>query len=114
MNFNFSLKIEDLFTIIPDRKRIIFNVDFILNSNRWIIGKPFFKKFQLIFNSDSNIISYYINPKHIQINVEENNNKGRNGLKIFIIIFLIILAFVLGIIIGRVLCTKYNRKMRAN
>ena len=114
MNYNFSLTAEDLFTIIPDGKRIIFNVDFILNSNKWIIGKPFFKKYQLIFNFDSNLISYYINPKDIQINKEEENYKRGNGLKIFIIIFLIFLAFVVGIILGRVLCIKYNRKMRAN
>ena len=117
MFYNFSLTAEDLFTIIPDGKRILFNVDFILNSNRWIIGKPFFKKYQLIFNSDSNLISYYVNPKDININKEEENNKnnkGGNGLKIFIITFLIILAFTVGIILGRVLCIKYNRKMRAN
>ena len=32
----------------------------------------------------------------------------------YIMIFLIILALVVGIILGRVLCIKYNRKMRAN
>ena len=60
MYYNFTLNAEDLFTIIPDGKRILFNVDFIINSNKWILGKPFFKKYQLIFNSDSNLISYYI------------------------------------------------------
>ena len=116
MFHNFSLTSEDLFTIIPDGKRILFNIDFILNSNKWILGKPFFKKYQLIFNSDSNLISYYVNPKDININREEEykNNKVGNGVKIFIIIFLIILAFVVGIIFGRILCNKYNRKLRAN
>jgi len=116
MFHNFSLTSEDLFSIIPDGKRILFNIDFILNSNKWIIGKPFFKKYQLIFNSDSNLISYYVNPKDININREEEykNNKVGNGVKIFIIIFLIILAFVVGIIFGKILCNKYNRKMRAN
>ena len=116
MFHNFSLTSEDLFTIIPDGKRILFNIDFILNSNKWILGKPFFKKYQLIFNSDSNLISYYVKPKDININREEEykNNKVGNGVKIFIIIFLIILAFVVGIIFGKILCNKYNRKMRAN
>ena len=116
MLHNFSLTSEDLFTKIPDGKRILFNVDFILNSNKWIIGKSFFKKYQLIFNSDSNLISYYVNPKDININRKEEkiNNKDNKGIKMYIMIFLIILAFVVGIILGRVLCIKYNRKMRAN
>ena len=116
MSHNFSLTSEDLFTKIPDGKRILFNVDFILNSNKWIIGKSFFKKYQLIFNSDSNLISYYVNPKDININRKEEkiNNKDNKGIKMYIMIFLIILAFVVGIILGRVLCIKYNRKMRAN
>ena len=109
MLHNFSLTSEDLFTKIPDGKRILFNVDFILNSK-------FFKKYQLIFNSDSNLISYYVNPKDININRKEEkiNNKDNKGIKMYIMIFLIILAFVVGIILGRVLCIKYNRKMRAN
>ena len=116
MLHNFSLTSEDLFTKIPDGKRILFNVDFILNSNKWIIGKSFFKKYQLIFNSDSNLISYYVNPKDININRKEEkiNNKDNKRIKMYIMIFLIILAFVVGIILGRVLCIKYNRKMRAN
>ena len=113
MDYKFVLNAEDLFTIIPDGKRILFNIDFVYNLNKWIIGKPFFKKFQLIFNSDSNLISYYVNPKEININKEENN-KGGNGLKIFLIIFFTIIAFALGIIFGRAMCVRYNRKMRAN
>ena len=113
MNYNFTLNSTDLFTIIPDGKRILFNIDFTFNSNKWILGKPFFKKFQLFFNSDTNLISYFIPPKNLENNVEIGSNKG-NGLKIFLIIFLTCLAFALGIIFGRALCSKYNRKIRAN
>ena len=113
MDYKFRLTAEDLFTIIPDGKRILFNVDFVYNWNKWILGKPFLKKYQLIFNSDSNTISYYINPNNKIINKEEGN-KGGNGLKIFLIIFFVILAFIVGIVFGRALCIKYNRKLRAN
>ena len=113
MNHKFILTAEDLFTIVPDGKRIIFNVDFIYNSNKWILGKPFLKKYQLIFNSDLNSISYYIKPENRNIN-KEVNKSGGNTIKIFIIIFLIILAFSIGIIFGRAICIKYNRKIRAN
>ena len=113
MDCNFTFTAEDLFTIIPDGRRILFNIDFLFNSNNWILGKPFFKKFEMIFDSDSNLVSYYINPNSININKEEDN-KGGKGLKIFLIIFLTIFAFAVGIIFGRALCVKYNRKMRAN
>jgi len=113
MNYNFTLDANDLFTIFPDNNRILFNIDFIYNYKKWIIGKPFFKKYQLIFNSDTNLISYYIQPKYF-VNDNEINNKEEKGLQIFIIILLIILAFGLGIIIGRTLCSKFNRKIRAN
>ena len=110
MNYNFSFNANDLFTIIPDNKRILFNIDFIYNSNRWLLGKPFLKKYQIIFNSDSNLISYYAE------NIFENKeiNKKGSGLKIFLIVFLVIIAFLIGIIFGRALCRKFNRKIRAN
>ena len=115
MNFNFTLTANDLFTIIPDGKRILFNIDFTFNSNRWILGKPFFKKYQLNFNSDSNLISYYIQKRDLEKNIENNSKaKGGKGLKIFLILFLTILAFIVGIIFGRALCSKYYRKLRAN
>ena len=71
------------------------------------------KKYQLIFNSDSNSISYYINEKDLDINREESNKKG-NGWKIFLIVFLVLIAFAVGIIFGRAMCIKYSRKLRAN
>ena len=110
MNYNFTLDGKDLFTIFPDNKRILFNIDFSYNSKRWVLGKPFFKKYQLIFNYEKNLISYYIE----QNSDIKENNKENNNLKIIIIIFLAIFAFFIGIIFGRVLCSKYNRKIRAN
>ncbi len=110
MNYNFTFNSNDLFTIIPDNKRILFNIDFIYNSKRWILGKPFFKKYQLVFNSDSNLIRHYV--ENIFEN-KEKNNKG-NSFKIILIIFLVIIAFLVGIIFGRALCSKFNRKIRAN
>ena len=113
MDYKFKLTAEDLFTIIPDGKRILFNVDFVYHSDKWILGKPFLKKYQLLFNSDSNTISYYIDDKNIDINKEKGTKKG-SGWKIFLIIFLVLIAFGVGIVFGRALCLKYNRKLRAN
>ena len=108
MNYNFEFNSKDLFTIIPDNKRILFNIDFSFYSKKWILGKPFFKKYQMIFNPDSKLIGYYIEPNIVR------NSKPTNTYKVVIIIFLIFTAFIIGIIFGRVLCSKYHRKIRAN
>ena len=126
MDYNFILNAKDLFTILHDGKRILFNINFLYNSNEWILGKPFFKKYQMIFNHDTNLISYYIKQSHINVNIKGNiqshinvNIKGNiiikwNGLKIILIIFLIIFLVAFGIMFDRFLCIKYNRKLRAN
>ena len=110
MNYKFQFNAKDLFTIIPDNKRILFNIDFCYYSKKWILGKPFFKKYQMIFNPDSKLISYYIDPNTEIV----ENKKPTNSLKVVIIIFLTFTAFIVGIIFGRVLCSKYHRKIRAN
>ena len=106
MYYNFSLNANDLFTIIPDDKRILFNVEFNNENQKWNFGKPFFKKYQLIFDLDSKLIKYYI---------KTNNDidKNKEG-KIIIIIILFIIVFIVGIYVGKKLCQKYNRKIRAN
>ena len=113
MNCNFTLDSKDLFTIIPNDNRILFNIELGYGSEQWVLGKPFFKKYQLIFDSDSKMINYYDN----NFNEKKKKNivfKKENKIKIVIIIFLIVLAFIIGIIFGRILCSKYNRKIRAN
>jgi hypothetical protein len=105
MDINFTLDSNDLFTIFPDNSRILFNVEFYNNSNNWVLGKPFFKKYQLNFNNEENLISYYANS-----NTNKYNKK--NNVKInFIIFFIFIFTFLLFF---KAAFCKYNRKLRAN
>ena len=109
MNYNFTLDYKDLFTIIPDNYRILFNIESYSDSKKWVLGKPFFIKYQLIFDSDSKIISYYIDD-----NLEENSNfVEKEKTKKIIIIILIAFAFIIGLFFGRMICNKYNRKIKA-
>ena len=108
MNFNFTLDSNDLFTIIPDNYRILFNIDFNEELKYWILGKPFFKKFHLIFDSESKSISYYIKK-----NMKKNQNKKISENNIAII-FIIICAFFIGILIGKLIYSKYKKKIRTN
>lgn len=108
MYFNFSLDAKDLFTIIPDGERLLFNIEFDNKTQKWELGKPIFKKYQFSFDLDSKLIKYYIN---------SNNEKEKNNLKdgkIVIIMVLTIIIFFIGIVIGKLFCRKYNRKIRAN
>ena len=108
MNYNFTLDAKDLFTIIPDGKRLLFNIEFNNETEKWEFGKPFFNKYHLVFDLDSKLIKYYINS-----NNDINQNKLNDG-KILMFFMLTAIIFVLGILLGRLLFKKYNRKIRAN
>jgi len=110
MYYNFTFDAHDLFTIIPDGKRILFNIEFNNETQRWEFGKTFFKKYQLIFDLDSKLIKYYIKTNNNNNNIENINITD----KILIIILLLIFVFIIGILFGKSLCNKYNRKIRAN
>ena len=101
MNYNFTLDAKDLFTIIPDNNRILFNIGFTNNSKIWILGKPFFKKYQITSNIKSNKIIYYSNSS---LNVKEikSNEISR---KLLVIIFIV---FISGFLFGKIICFKYN------
>jgi len=110
MNCNFTFDHTVLFTIIPDSNRILFNIEFDNESQKWVFGKPFFKKYQLVFDLESKLIKYYI-----RSNIKNNlNNTNNDSGKIIFIVFLVIIVFVMGVLFGKALCTKYNRKLRAN
>ena len=105
MDFNFTLDSNDLFTIFPDNNRVLFNVESYNDSNSWVLGKPFFKKYQLNFNHEENIIGYYTNS-----NTNKYNKKSNVNIY-FIIFFIFIFAFLLFF---KLVFCKYNRKLRAN
>ena len=104
MNYNFTLNATDLFTIIPDNNRVLFNVEFLENYNNWVFGKPFFKKYQLIFDDDAKIIRYYIEK-------ENQKNNISNYIIIIVILVLLTIFFILGFYFSKILFNKcYNKK----
>ena len=68
------MRFSDLFTIFPDNNRILFNIEFDNEAQKWVFGKPFFKKYQLIFDLESKLIKYYI-----RTNEERNLNNTNSG-----------------------------------
>ena len=70
----------------------------------WILGKPFLKKYHIIFDIDKKVVSYY----------SENAIKGKEN-KILIWFIIVILALIIGGL-GYLIYKKYNlqRKKRIN
>lgn len=93
MNYNFTLNGSDLFTIIPDNNRILFNIEFLEGFNKWVFGKPFFKKYQMIFDEDSKMIKYYIENNSENIS-KKSFNKSIKYIIIGLLSLLIIMLFV--------------------
>ena len=99
LNTTFELGYNDLF--IEKNNIFYFLIGFRKGDKNWILGKPFFKKYQIIFDSEKKIIGLY--------NIK--NNK-------FPIIPLIVILFLIIIIIIQILYYKKNlnkkRKKRMN
>ncbi len=112
MDYNFTLNATDLFTIIPDNNRILFNVEFLENYNNWVFGKPFFKKYQLIFDDERKIIKYYIEKENENENINTQKD-NKTFIYIIIIIFLIIIFFILGFLSSKYIFNKCNKKNQA-
>ena len=108
-NTSFVFGFDDLFLKIGNK--YYFMVIFESHKNiYWILGYPFFKKYDIVFNEDSKTISYYTN------NMPEENKGESIALKIVLIIFLA-LILITGLIVLGYYIGKYKyfiRKRKAN
>ena len=87
-------------------------------TTKWMLGRTFFKKYRLSFNSDTSYIVYHkkkIEEEKIENNVNNENIKNNNNIiiKIIFIIFLILIIFLLGFLFHKSI-TKIPRKQKAN
>ena len=120
-SFDANVKLEfdykDLFT--ETKHKIFFNVIFsVYNSDNWVLGKIFLKKYLIIINSEENLIKIYLDDnKEI---IGNNNNTANNTNNIAIkkdeeknnkINWKTILIILLFIPFG-LLCFYFGRKIR--
>ena len=94
-----------VFNSEPDDEEIGYN-DF------WILGEPFFKKYQFFFDKSSKRIGFYQN-------IDNQNNNGqswfsKNKWYIFLITLLVLLCLILGGVIFVFLRNRPKRKKKAN
>ena len=118
MNARFEFNSQDLFIKNKYDDLYYFQIVFDSNGlyNDWILGKPLFKKYQMVFDQDRKTYGFYVQPfnKLNKNNNIENNNK-ETSLKISwgIVFFLIIISLGLLYAIHK-LIARLPRKLKAN
>ena len=111
MNFTFNININDMwikngnysyFLIVQKKNNY---------NDLWLLGKPFFKLYNMIFDYDNKQIGLYT-----KIFADTNNNNSFNNIFfIYIIIIIFLLIIIIGLTFALIKC--YNnlpRKKRAN
>ena len=100
---NFTLTYEDLF--IEKNGKYYFIILFNIDVNMWRFGYLFLKKYQAVFNTDKQTVSWYNEPE-----------KKVNIVSILLIIC-IIFAIIIGLLLSYIFIYKplrVQRKKRAN
>ena len=100
LNYTFELNYNDLFILKDNIYYFLIIFDFNNKLVNWKMGKPFFKKYQLSFESDRKLIVFY-------------NGKNKINILWIIVICLILIIIILILLMIR----KYlqmPRKIRAN
>ena len=114
-NYTFVLNYEELFE--ESNKKLFFLIYCLKsNSNLWILGKLFLKKYHFSFNQDSNTIHFYSDYDKILLKrkngINENKNEKSHHINIKIIILLIcifIFSLILGVLIGKIIGMKKGK-----
>ena len=87
MNYSFEFNYNELF--FEKKDFLIFKIIFNLKSNfYWIFGKPWFTKYQMIFDQDKKTIGHYC---YIKDNNDDENNDNDNINKINWILLIIMM-----------------------
>ena len=112
LNKNFTIEADDLFI---EENNLIFCLAYFSSSydTKFILGKPFLKKYLFTFNYYEKYISFYEGQEE---KGKGNGNKGIS-LSIFILVIIgtiIVVAIISFIIFKFYLYDKYFRKKRAN
>ena len=102
---DFFFTYKDLFVTFKNRK--FFLIAYKLNSMTTILGKPFFRKYTIVFNPDIKQIGHYIKEEKA-----DNNSKlyQKNKILIIVIIILMIILITLAIAFFKF----FGRKKRKN
>ena len=111
---DFFFDYNDLF--IKKNNKYYFLIAFRPSTNvNWIIGYPFFKKYEFVFQPDKKLIGTYIGYPKGSINNDDSNNKKNTSmiLLICLVCVLFIVISILSVFVYKLLKKKLKKK-RAN
>ena len=111
LEYDFVFNYNDLFIDYNNRK--YFLLTYKLNSMTTVFGKPFFKKYKLVFNPDSKQIGHYIK-EDLSLDGENNNSNNKTISKTILFIVIIIVLIIVISILGYILHKKLKKKKRKN
>ena len=105
LNFTFEIDDEILWKEIDNKYYflVIFNEN---ENNFWVFGRPFLKKYFIVFDVERKLLGFYLNN-----NIFDNNNKFYYYSNILIFILTLFIIFLLFFIKKNI---KNNKKIRAN
>ena len=111
---DFILNKDDLFMDYNGKKYFLVLFQKESSTQKWSLGKPFVKKYQLVFDHGSRSIYFYenINNENNKSNEESESNTGTIIL-ICVCVFLGVGAITLGIILGKIFVAE-KKKKKAN
>ena len=118
--YNFELDYNDLFKKIRDKYYFIIVIVEKKNElmdNTWILGQPFYKKFQFTSNLDANWVGFYNPNKPIIEEPEESESEGLSTTAKTMIIIAALCVFFIGLAIAMFFLgqkLRNDRKKRAN
>ena len=79
----------------------------------WILGKPLFKKYQMVFDQDRKTYGFYVDNINTNNNIEKNNNETSLKISWGIVCILIIISLGMLYAIHK-LILRLPRKLKAN
>ena len=90
-----------------------FQIIFVEISNKWVLGRPLFKKYPFIFDQDSKKFGFYLETG--KYDISNNKNKSKNiPWSLIIIIILSICVIILSMALYKALPLICKRKKKAN
>ena len=113
-NVTFSFDYNDLFVEAKNSLVFLVGNNAEIEEGHWTLGKPFFKKYLVLFNMDSKMVGFYTKEKekNIEINSDRNKNISKFNTSIFINVLLFIVIIILSFALYH--CYVNKRRIRAN
>ena len=108
IDYIFNISIKDLW-IEKDNYKYFMILQSPSDENIWFFGKPFFKKYQMVFDSDNKVIGFYTNITSIK-----DKSKNKHVL-VYILVIIGLVIIIIGLVLLLIKC--YNllpRLKRAN